>query len=301
MANEEKDDEKEEKAERPAKEEPAEKPEPKPDPRVKEDDDGNVTVDLEPQRRTRRERRQEHYDELRRSRDELEAVRGRMAVLEAQLYARQQAPGQQQGPSRDEQYERALNGIRQQQEVIQAALRSGQVAQPDEVERLRRQFYDLDGQARKLDRDRLREELREDEERRRGSAPAGQYEETILRAEYPDVIAHAQAMRYATGLYYTMVAEGKPPNLATSRAAMERAAERFGLRQAALPQASASLQQKLGAVPGQAGTKGGNEVRLDASQKKMALARWPQLEEHQAYVKMAALLARSRESEQATE
>jgi hypothetical protein len=196
----------------------------------------------------------------------------------------------------DDPYEKSLGTIRQQQEVIQAALRSGQVGSGEEVERLRRQFYDLDAQGRKLDRDRIAKEIR-DEIRKEQQPAAGAYEEQVLRAEYSDVINHPQAMGYARGLYYQMVAEGEPPTLATSRKAMEKAAYRFGVRQTPAPHASPAQRAKYGAVSAQAGAKGGGDVRLDASQRKMALARWPQVEEHVAFTKMAQLLRRTEESE----
>jgi hypothetical protein len=269
-----------------------EAPEPKedkPEPKVSEDDNGNVTVDLAPEpkeRRPRRERREERQDELRRYRDEAEALRGRMAQMEAHLAQRQYAP--QQPPGEDP-YERELTKIRGQQELIQSALRSGSAQSAEEVDRLRRQFYELDGQTRKLERDRIRTEVMGEMRRERGNT-TGEYEEQALRSEYPDIVTHPQAMRYATGLYYQMVAEGKPTNLATSRKAMDQAAERFGLRQAAVPTASASERQRYGAVAAQAGQRSTSEVRLDKDQKRMAVARWPQLDEHQAYTKMAALL-----------
>lgn len=295
MATEEKD--------KPDKEEPEGKEDLEPEkpakaePQVKEDDDGNVTVDLgtRPARPSRRERRQENYDDLRRAKDENEGLRSRMAALEAQLSARVQAV-EQKLPQGDDPYEKQLGTIRQQQEMIQTVLRSGAVTSQEETERLRRQFYELDAQGRKLDRDRVTDELHERIKKEQQPA-AGQYEEQVLRAEYPDVIGHPQAMGYARGLYYTMVAEGKPANLATSKEAMDKAAHRFNLRQPPLPVASAGQQAKYGAVPAQAGGRGTGDIRLDPHDKKMALARWPQLDEHQAYAKMAALLQKSRERE----
>lgn len=268
------------------KEEQEAEPEPKAKPKVKEDDEGNVTVDLAPepkQRPPRRERREQNYEDLRRYRDEAEALRARVALLEAQGRA-QPAPAQTTDP-----YERDLAEIRTQQEMIQSALRAGAGTTPDEIERLRRSFYDLDAKGRQLDRERIKRELRED--LRRDVAPKdGDYEEKVLRSEYADVIANPAAMRYAFGLHHQMVAEGKPQNLATSREAMDKAAARFGIRQPTASAVSPSQQARYAAVAAQAGTKTTGEVRLDGSQRKMALARWPQLDEHAAYARMAALL-----------
>lgn len=275
------------------KDEVEEKPAPKPEPKVKEDDDGNVTVELEPApkpRATRRERREENYEEMRRYRDEAETLRARVMALEAQTHQRLQQV-EQRVPAGADPYDRDLAEIRGQQELIQSALRSGSITSAEEVERLRRSFYDLDAKGRQLDRDRIKREVR-DEMRKEGPKD-GDYEERVLRSEYSDVIGHPAAVRYATGLYHTMVAEGKAPNLATSREAMEKAALRFNIRQAPAPTLSAAHQARHGAVPAQAGTKNPGEVRLDSSQKKMALARWPQVDEHVAYTKMAALLQRA--------
>lgn len=280
----------EEKQQDDEKEEPAEKPEAKPEPKVKEDDDGNVTVDLgtRPERRApRKQRREESFEELRRFRDENEGLRARMAAMEAQMHARLQ--GVEQRIPADDPYEKQLGQIRNQQETIQTTLRSGAVQSPQDVERLRQQFYDLDGQARRLDRDRIKNEVAQ-EIRRESQPQAGAYEEAALRNEYPDVINHPQAIRYATGLYYTLVAEGKPQTLQTSREAMDKAAARFNLRAPPVPTPSPSQQQRFGAVSAQAGAKSTGEVRLDSAQRKMALARWPQVDEHVAYTRMAALL-----------
>jgi hypothetical protein len=120
-----------------------------------------------------------------------------------------------------------------------------------------------------------------------------------LRSEFPDVVSHQAAMGWARGTYYQMLAEGKPPTLQTSREALAKAAERFSLRQPSMPAPSPGVQQRFGAVPSQAGARtSSNEVRLDASQKKMALARWPSLDEHDAYARMAGLMRKAASSDE---
>lgn len=276
------------------KDEVEEKPAPKPAPKVSEDDDGNVTVDLEPApkpRAPRRERREESYNEMRRYRDEAETLRARVMALESQTNQRIQQV-EQRMPAGADPYDRDLAEIRGQQELIQSALRSGTITSAEEVERLRRSFYDLDAKGRHLDRERIKREVRDDV-RKEMAAKEGDYEERVLRSEYGDVIANPAAIRYATGLYHQLVAEGKPQTLATSREAMDKAITRFGIRPQAAPALSANHQARFAAIPAQAGTKNAGEVRLDSSQKKMALARWPSLDEHAAYTKMAALLQRA--------
>uniref|UniRef100_A0A6J6A1B4 Unannotated protein n=1 Tax=freshwater metagenome TaxID=449393 RepID=A0A6J6A1B4_9ZZZZ len=118
----------------------------------------------------------------------------------------------------------------------------------------------------------------------------GATEEAIIRSEFPDVLGNQNATLYAVGEYNRLVAKGEPRTLATSRKAMGMAAEEFGLRRPTMPAVSAAQQQRYGAVPAQAGVRTGSEVRLDSSQKKMALARWPGDDEHVAYAKMAGVL-----------
>lgn len=259
-------------------------------PQVKEDEDGNVVVALpekdEP-RKTRRERREEHREE-RQSHQELLALRQQVAALHAEVQRRQQ-PAYQQPPQHEDPYEAEISRIRTQQETIQTALRTGAVQDAAEVERLRRSFYDLDGNAKRIERERIKREVLE-EVSQRNSNRAGDYEEATLRNEYPDVVSHPSAMRWAMGQYYQLIAEGHPQTVITSRRAMQMSAEKYGLRQPAIPAPTAAQQARYGGVSGQASMRASNEIRLDGNQKKMAMARWPQDDEHVAYAKMAALL-----------
>lgn len=259
-------------------------------PDVKEDDDGNVTVALpeKGERKPRKERREEHREE-RQSREEVAHLRQQMAALQAQVAQARQVQ-QYQPQQTEDPYEAELGRIRTQQETIQTALRAGAVTDSGEVERLRRQFYDLDGAAKRIDRERTKREVLEEVRRENGNR-AGDYEEATLRNEYPDVIANPAAMRWAMGAYYQKVAEGHPQTVITSRQAMQEAAVKYGLRQTAIPAPSQAQQQRFGGVSGQAGGRSSsNEIRLDGNQRKMAMARWPREEEHSAYAKMAALL-----------
>lgn len=277
--------------------EPDDKPEKPAKPIVTEDDDGGVRVQLaddeEERPQARRQRRDnwkaQREDELRRAREENESLRQQQMRMQQEM-AQRLAQVESRMPRGEDPYQREIQEIRRQQELIQTTLRSGSVQSDTEIERLRERFYELDSRTKEVDRNRIKQEVLQEVQRQQ-SQQSGQYEEQALRSEFPEVIQHQQAMRWATGRYYQMVAEGKPSTLATSRAAIQEAAEHYGLRRAQVAPASEAQRQKFGAVPAQAGTRTmGNEVHLETAQKKMAVARWPQLEEHEAYAKMAALL-----------
>lgn len=286
------------------KEELAGKPEPKPEPpKVKEDDDGNVTVQLDeedkPERKPRRQRRDEHAaEEARRWREEAESWRTRAAAMQSELAARIQqgiAPQQQGDP-----YEAELGEIRSQQELIQGYLRNVTPTDQGELDRLKRSFYTLENRRVKLDRDRLKKELA-NELRQEQQGRQGEVEEALLRNEFPDVIANPHAVAYARGLYYQMTADlsarGRQPTIETTREALRKAGEWAGVRQPSMAAPSDAQRARYGAVSNQAGGGArGGEIRLDAAQKKLALARWPKEDEHVAFTKMAALIQRRQQA-----
>lgn len=287
--------------------EPEDKPDPPAKPVVTEDDDGGVRVQLDDEeerpRGGRRERREswksEREAEIRRFREENEALRAQQMRMQQEM-AQRLAQVEGRIPRGEDPYERELKNIRSQQEMIQATLRSGSVQSETEINNLRERFYELDSHKQGVERHRIKQEVLQEFQRQQ-QQQGGQYEEAVLKSEFPDVIGHQQAMRWATGRYYQMVAEGKPPTLATSRAAMVEAAEHYQLRRPPVAPASESQRQKYSAVSAQAGAKTSpTEIRLEPAQKKMALARWPQLEDHEAFAKMAALL-RKVESERPAE
>lgn len=286
-----------EEKERPEVEGEAQHPAAPEPPKVTEDEDGGVTVSMPqpPERPSRRERRAEHAqgrdnEELRRYREEADSLRNQVRIMEMQLAQRLAGVEQRISQPAQPTYAEQVRTIRAQQETIQQHLRSGAVTSEAEAERLRRQFYALDDQVDELREAKIKRAAVE-EFQRANQRPPGDYEETILRGEYPEVVNHPQAMRWANGRYHQLVAEGKPANLVTSRAALDEAAARFQLRQAPPPQASEAQKQRYGAVAAQAGAKNtGEGIRLDKDQKRMAIARWPRDDEHVAYAKMAVLL-----------
>ena len=258
-------------------------------PVVKEDEnDGTVTVDLEPARKPRKERREERQDdEVGRIRSELAASNARAAALEQQVARGFQSIEQRVGQPVEDPFKKRISSIREEQEGLQNMLRTGALTDPNAVERARKRFYELNDEA-----DDLRDQRVVEMAARRSAPQQGQQsaaaEEALIRSEFPDVVGNQQAVRFAMGEFYRLTASGEPPTLATSRKAMQAAAEQFRLRQPALAPVPASQQQRYGAINGQAGARpAGAEIRLSKADKAMAVARWPELDEHEAYARMA--------------
>lgn len=273
-------------------------------PEVKADDDGNVAVSLpddEKPRGTRRDRRaaRQDNDEVRRLREGNESLTRQLNELHTAVTARlaAPAPGQQQ---QGDPAQAALDDIRERQEMIQSAVRTA--ADPAAVERYRKQFYDLDRQRDKILLDHATQ--RAVQQIQSQQAPqAGNHEAAILRSEFPEVVGNQSAFQYAQGTYQQLVAEaqrdGKMVTLATAREAMTKAAERFGLRQAAMPASSQAQQQRFGSVSAQAGGRSSpHQITLNRDQQRMAVQAFPDLDEHAAFAKLSELLRKqARESE----
>ena len=263
--------------------------------KIKPEEDGGVTVELPRRSRTeRRNNRVSRYtDEVKKLREENERVTRHLAELTAHVTRQQQQPYYQPQRQDADPYEQEVGHIRSEMETIQTALRSGAVQNPTDIERARQRFYALDTRLRDLSDERIEKRVLE-RMRKEHAVRDGEHEEAVLKAEFPDVIQHQQAMQYARGEYFRLVAKGKPPTLATTREAMLAAAHEFGLRQRQLPAPTPAQQQRYGAVPQQAGartTPGG--VRLTTTDMKIAIARWPDDDEHVAYAKMDDLLQKA--------
>jgi len=273
-------------------------------PSVSADDEGGVTVRLPEKTRKerRRDRSKERYEELasevKRYKDEIERVR-REAEEARQLAYRAATERPHAAPARQEEdpYKRELEQIRREQESIQTAFRLGSVSDQSEVERMRKRFYELDDR---------REELRIEAIERRISSKIperreGEYEEQILRNEFPEVVNHPQALQYAVGEYNRLVAKGKPRTLATSREAMTIAAKEFGFVQQTAPPVPETQRMKYGGVPAQAGARTApTEMRLTQAQMRMARAAYPSDDDETAAAKWAAMYQRElrKESQQ---
>ncbi len=267
---------------------------------VATDDDGNVTV----KRESRQDRRTKRYDELAREREEFRAkaerlerevgeARGMAQAAQAAIAAERSRI--QQSQQRDP-WSAAISDIRGRQERIQAVLRSGQITTESEIEKLKAEYYAEEDKHRELLERRIVERVRGEVSQQHNPA---EYEAQILRSEYPDVADHQKALEWATGFFRQMVAEGKPANINTSRAALKAAGEKFGIIEPSVPAPSASQQARYGAVSAQAGGNGQSEgVRLDRSAQRMAMAMYPSLPEEEAFRKWAVHKERWEKSQQ---
>jgi hypothetical protein len=271
----------------------------KPEPEVvkENEEDGSVTVGERPTRKERRGGRQ--ADEVAKWREKAQDLERQVAQTRDEMQRELQRVHQRiaQPQAGADPYEARIDSIHQEQESIQATFRGGNVDQAT-AERLRQRFYDLNREERGIERKRMREEVLNEVRPALQQRP-GDGEEAIIRAEFPDVVGNQKALRYALGEYHRLTAEDEPATLATTRKAMQAAVKRFNLRPEQAPAVPGPVQQRYGAVSAQAGAGGsGNEIRLESAQKKMAVARWPQLDEHEAYRRMAALLRNSSRDEQ---
>lgn len=117
------------------------------------------------------------------------------------------------------------------------------------------------------------------------------YEATALKAEFPFVGVDEKATRWAAGARLQLLADGKPDTLSTAREAAAMAARKFG--HAGSPTPTATQQQRYTspggsqAIPATAKT---GKVILSQAQQKMAIARWPDLDEPVAFQRMGKLL-----------
>lgn len=270
-------------------------------PEIGRDDETGGVVVREHVRRPRKERREERQnDEVARLREENERIRRDFDSHRQQMdqTLQQLRQGTQQIQA-DPQKARML-AIRSEQEMIQTQVRSTEDAA--ERDRLRTRFYALNDEADDLREQRILSRAEERAARIAAqAAQSGQGEEAILRAEFPEVIPQAgqrpsadqlKVLRYAAGEYQRLTAKGEPETIATSRKAMQLAAEEFGMRRAAVPPVSAVQQQRFGSLPIQAGQQvTRNETRLNQKQMEMAVARWSDIPPEEAYVKMARALA----------
>lgn len=263
--------------------------EPQPETTVKADDEGNVEVRTE----TRKDRRAKRYDDLAREREEYrtraERLEREVQEIRSQAAAAMQMAhmerARQAEPQKDP-YKEAVEGIRREQERIQAILRSKEIVDPNELQQLKTEYYGLEDRRIEALERRMLDRVRGEVARPRDPAEA---EAHILQSEFPEVVANGSALRWATGLFHQMVAEGKPANLTTSRAALKQASEKFGFSEVQAPPPSAAQQAKYGAVSAQAGANGAQDgIRLDKAAQRMALAMYPSLPEEDAFKKWAA-------------
>ncbi len=261
----------------------------------KDKETGDVKVTL-PEGPTRKERRAQRYQRISELEGQVGELRGRLESLQrapVEPVAAPAPPPAAPEPAAQRLREK-LKPIWKQQENVQRLLGSGKITDATDLQNLQDQWYDLETQRALI--------IAEfGQASAAPSAPPVSAEEAIVKAEFPDVVKHPQAMIFAMGTYHRLKAElwaeGKQPTLDTQRQALREAGERFGIikkLEVAPPRPTAVQQARLGAVPGQAGGRGAErEVRLTKEQQEMALARFGDEDEAGSYAKFAELLRRT--------
>ncbi len=273
----------------------APEPEEQERPSTTTEDDGSVSVKL-PTRKEEREARKASFradrdkdGELERLKSERESDRRELQELRGMVMRQssQQAP-QSSGLQAGDPYREEMESIRSEQEHLAGILRGGQIPET-ESKRIRDRFYSLEGRREEMFAERVQARVQ-----RNAPAPAADPIEVLVRTEFEDVMQHPQASQYARGVYMQLRSEGKPETLATVREAFTKGAERFRLRQAAVPAPSPAQQQRYGAVSAQAGARQiPTEMRLTRDQQRMAQAAYPALTPDEAYGRWAEMFQRS--------
>lgn len=123
-----------------------------------------------------------------------------------------------------------------------------------------------------------------------------QQEQMLLMAEFPWLRTHPEAARYAKGRYDLLALEpGKGDGLATAREAAREAATKYKLPGAApVASPSAADRQRNGAPRSSALASGvgggeGRKLVISSHMKKLAIARYPNLDEDEAIRKWAKM------------
>ena len=125
------------------------------------------------------------------------------------------------------------------------------------------------------------------------------HEKAALNAEFPWLKSNPAAARFAMGRYHVLAAEKGSDGLAIAREAAQEAAAKFGLAGApAAPRPSQADKQRhsaprSGDIGGSSTQRKEGKVHLNAGQVKLAILRYPDLDEDEA-VRKWAMMARKR-------
>ena len=234
------------------------------------------------QRPGRRERRANRFAEAEQARIRAEAERDALKMLVEQQ--RQQPvyqPPAPTGPDPFDVYEGKLKQEYQDlHEFYSAKLRAGEQLSPEETQRFRDKGWELQGKQQQLNTARALQRMGIDPRRMNQQQPAPDINQAILSSEYPDVYGDQALLKRAGLIYDNMVLDGQPESLATSRAALKQAREKYGTRQR--PEPDDSVRQKLSGLPsgpGNGGSRsnGGGTLKMTPELQKMAKSAYPKL------------------------
>lgn len=239
----------------------------------------------------RRERGKERYAEVQRTareaierserlERELHEERTRRTVEDAMR--RQQA-----GAPRDDnkRYDEKMGDIRKRMSAKLQALRG--VQDDGATQALAQEYQDLQGE---LEEARIERALA-----RHGNTSAApavvNTEQSMLQYEFPDVFGDARKKRWASGVYEQLIADGAAEGLETAKQAARQTRQKYnGASSSAVP---AAQQQRYAATPASGGAPPASTVvRIPNNLKKIARAKYPKLEEDEAYKRFARDLRR---------
>ena len=261
-------------------------------------------VDEDEPRQTRQERKRERgriyqeNEELKRRLSDYQADRERLAKLEglAQSYQQQmqqqallqQQMYQSQGPDPIQQ---ELDSIYDEQNMLYesyAALQRSNGMTADKQREYQKRARQLE--ERKYSAMARRNQPQQPQQQGNGAAEAIH---AILRGRYSDVYDDQRALAYANAEFHRRRALGEPDSMETAESAMEAAREAFGKAQTRRGTKSArpseGTRRRFSGPPQNQSSGGGQptrrSMRLDASQKRMAEAMYPDIDPAKAHQK----------------
>lgn len=242
----------------------------------------------------RRERGKERYAEVQRqAREALE----RSERLERELHEErtrrtvEDAMRRQQGGASprddDKRYDEKMADIRKRMAGKLQALRG--VQDEGATQALAQEYQDLQGD---LEEARIERALA----RRPAAAaapPVASTEQSMLQYEFPDVFGDSRKKRWASGVYEQLVADGAPEGLETAKQAARQTRQKYNGSHSPSP-ATATQQQRYAGTPASGGAPpASNTVRIPANLMKIAKAKYPKLDEDEAYKRFARDMRRA--------
>lgn len=244
-----------------------------------EEEPGSEDDDREPERPTRRDRRQNRYTEMRneaaQAREEAAALRGRLEAQEQYLRQLREAPARPPEPAKDPVTELAAEKDRLQKQYM-AAHRAGAVTE-EIYASYSQQYHALE---QKISDARLDARLAE-----REAQLSQQMQEQAIRAQHSDVFDHPSAARWARGYYEQERAKGRHGDKALFDESMEQARATFRLSGRGGP--TRETRARFAGTPSAAAGGGSADrapsgaVTLSKEQRAMANAMYPHIKDPQ--------------------
>jgi len=243
-----------------------------------------------PPRKERRQAEWREVNEKARKAEEYQAQleeerRQRQALAEqvAELRGRTEAIQQSQRPA--ETTAERVKGLREKSAMILRQMQ--ETKDPAVSERLFHEWHDTNDAIQDIRSEEREGKLRQEIGRSMPDVQA-QAQRTSIETEFPWVSNHAQARQAAIGYEQVLLANGEPPTMATTRKALLMAARDHKLGGESAP--SEASRRRFALPSGRDTGAGGGESRtvpMNDALKKIAEARYPQLEAAEAHARWA--------------